>query len=131
MSRYFTLQEAQQLIPEIDALMDGIMQAKSIHDSADDEMGRITSRIQMMGGSMIHPGEILQLRSRKENATVELQKGLESVQSYGCLVKDLAQGLVDFPTLYHGEEVYLCWRKGEARIEHWHGVSEGFDGRKA
>jgi hypothetical protein len=40
-------------------------------------------------------------------------------------------GLVDFPTLVDGEEAYLCWRLGEERIEHWHGLEEGFAGRKA
>ena len=55
---------------------------------------------------------------------------MEQVQSFGCLIKDLDVGLIDFPTLYRGEEVYLCWKLGEDGIEFWHGVSEGFRGRK-
>jgi hypothetical protein len=55
---------------------------------------------------------------------------MDSIQEIGCLVKDLDIGLLDFPTLYRGREVYLCWRLGEQRIEHWHGVDEGFRGRK-
>ena len=46
------------------------------------------------------------------------------------VVKDLDVGLVDFPTFYRGEEVYLCWRMDESDIDHWHGVHEGFAGRK-
>jgi hypothetical protein len=46
-------------------------------------------------------------------------------------VKDLDTGLVDFPTLFRGQEVYLCWKLGEASIEFWHSVDEGFRGRKA
>ena len=45
-------------------------------------------------------------------------------------MKDLDVGLVDFPTLFRGEEVYLCWRMDEDDIDHWHGVNEGFAGRK-
>jgi len=46
-------------------------------------------------------------------------------------VKDLDIGLVDFPTLFRGAEVYLCWRLGEPAIQFWHGVDEGFAKRKA
>ena len=48
----------------------------------------------------------------------------------GCLVKDLDKGLVDFPTLFRGEEVYLCWKMDEPAIQFWHSVEEGFSGRK-
>jgi len=46
------------------------------------------------------------------------------------VIKDLDVGLIDFPTLFRGKEVYLCWRMGESGIRHWHGVDEGFAGRK-
>ena len=45
-------------------------------------------------------------------------------------MKDLDTGLVDFPTLFRGQEVYLCWKLGEPSIEYWHSVDQGFRGRK-
>jgi hypothetical protein len=48
----------------------------------------------------------------------------------GVLVKDLDRGLVDFPALRRGEEVLLCWQVGEEEVAFWHGVDEGFAGRK-
>lgn len=48
----------------------------------------------------------------------------------GCEIKDLNSGVLDFRTLYKGEEVYLCWELGESGISHWHGLQEGFAGRK-
>ena len=59
-----------------------------------------------------------------------VKQAVEKVQEFGCLVKDLDIGLIDFPTLLKGEEVYLCWKLGEAGIRFWHGVQEGFRGRK-
>ena len=48
----------------------------------------------------------------------------------GALVKDLDEGLVDFPAQREGEEVLLCWRLGEDEISFWHGLEEGFSGRR-
>jgi hypothetical protein len=130
MSRYFTLDEAQNLIPEIDTLMDSILESKRVFDEADGELRKLNSRIMMMGGSHVHPGDILQIRSRKEGSGMALEQASAKLQSYGCLLKDAEVGLVDFPTLYHGQQVHLCWRKGEAGIEFWHGLTEGFESRK-
>jgi hypothetical protein len=59
-----------------------------------------------------------------------LRDRIEAVLETGCLVKDLDIGLVDFPTLFRGEEVYLCWKLGENAIAFWHSEDEGFQGRK-
>ena len=55
---------------------------------------------------------------------------VDDLHELGVLVKDLDLGLVDFPTLRDGEEVLLCWRVGEDEIRYWHGLEEGFAGRK-
>jgi hypothetical protein len=130
MSRYFTLDEAQKLIPEIERLIDAILESKQVMDQANGELQQLNSRINMMGGSMIHPGEILRIRRRKETAGLALKESTEKLESYGCLMKDASLGLVDFPTLYHGQEVHLCWKKGESEIRYWHGLTEGYQGRK-
>lgn len=130
MSRYFTLDEAQSLIPEIDVLMDSILESKKVFDAANGELQQLNSRINMMGGSLIHPGDILRIRSRKETAGLALKESSDKLESYGCQVKDLDLGLVDFPTFYHGQEVHLCWKKGESEIQFWHGLTEGYEGRK-
>jgi hypothetical protein len=59
-----------------------------------------------------------------------LKNAVERILAHGCEVKDLDIGLIDFRTFYHGEEVYLCWKLGEVGITYWHGLSEGFRGRR-
>ncbi|HLV01558.1 MAG TPA: DUF2203 domain-containing protein, partial [Acidobacteriota bacterium] len=54
---------------------------------------------------------------------------LAKIQDAGCLVKSVDEGLIDFPHIRDGREVYLCWRYGEDDIEYWHEVDAGFAGR--
>ncbi|MGH2400398.1 MAG: DUF2203 domain-containing protein [bacterium] len=62
-----------------------------------------------------------------ENRLEEVMEGLEKI---GCVVRDPNLGLVDFPALAGGTEVFLCWRIGEDAIGYWHGTTEGYAGRK-
>ena len=55
---------------------------------------------------------------------------INRIEAYGCLVKDLDLGLLDFPSMRDGRAVYLCWKAGEERITHWHGMDEGFLARR-
>jgi hypothetical protein len=60
----------------------------------------------------------------------EIVRTVNRIESYGCVVKDLNLGLLDFPALRDGRPVFLCWKIGEASIEHWHGTDESFVDRK-
>ena len=56
----------------------------------------------------------------------EIVRIINRVEAYGCLVKDIDLGLVDFPSMRDGRAVYLCWKVGEPRIEYWHGMDEAY-----
>lgn len=58
-----------------------------------------------------------------------LQREVASIEKTGCQVKSVEQGLIDFPCLKEGREVYLCWKYGEDDIGFWHEVDAGFAGR--
>ena len=130
MSRRFTLAEAQSLIPVVEPLLRQAIAAKTEYEDASAEMRRFQERLMMSGGVVVDRTHALDLRHRSDSAGGKLKAALEDVQEIGCLVKDLDTGLIDFPTTFRGVEVYLCWRLGEGAIEFWHGVEEGFRGRK-
>jgi len=69
-------------------------------------------------------------RARRDSAATQLRESMDAIHQLGCVVKDLDVGLADFPTLYRGREVFLCWKLGETAIGFWHGEDEGFAGRK-
>ncbi len=56
---------------------------------------------------------------------------INRIEAYGCVVKDMDLGLLDFPALRDGRPVYLCWKAGEPSVTHWHGTEEAFGDRKS
>jgi hypothetical protein len=130
MSRRFTLAEAQSLIPRVDRLLRQAIEMKGAYDEAEKQIQAFQERVMMMGGVSVDRERAVEERTRRDGAAAQLRSSIEQVQEVGCLIKDLDIGLIDFPTLYRGNEVYLCWKLGEGGIEYWHGVEEGFRGRK-
>ncbi len=60
----------------------------------------------------------------------EIVRLINRIEAYGCVVKDIDLGLLDFPALREGRPIYLCWKVGESTLRHWHGTDEGFRSRK-
>ena len=131
MAKRFTLAEAESLIPEVDRLLREALDAKNDYQDAERVIHDFTEHVMMMGGVVVDRERALTARTRRDEAAARMRSGIEGVLDTGCLVKDLDIGLVDFPTLFRGVEVYLCWKLGESGIGFWHGVEEGFRGRKA
>ena len=130
MSKRFTLSEAQRLIPQVDKLLREAITINAEYDKAEATMQAFSERVMMMGGISVDRAVALEARTRRDSSAARLRSAIQQVQELGCVVKDLDIGLIDFPTTYHGNEVYLCWKLGESAIEYWHGVEEGFAGRK-
>src|ERR1035438_6550957 len=131
MARRFTLSEAQSLIPRVDSLLREAVSLKSDYLEAEHAIQAMARRVSLMGGMMVDRDQAVDAKNRRDAVAAKLRGAIEQVQEYGCVIKDLDTGLIDFPTLLRGVEVYLCWKLGETKIEFWHGVEEGFRGRKA
>jgi hypothetical protein len=131
MSKRFTLAQAQSLIPAVDPLLRKAIESKKHYMDADRDFDAFGHRILMTGGVLVNREQALAVKNRRDSAAQQLQNLINEVQEYGCVIKDLDIGLLDFPTLLRGREVYLCWKLGEPAISYWHGVDEGFAGRKA
>ena len=130
MSRRFTLAEAQGLLPEVERLLRSAVEARRDYREADSALQALNERIMLLGGMVVNHGQAAGARTRRDQAAAVMRNAVESIQQMGCLVKDLDSGLVDFPTTFRGVEVCLCWKLGETGIEWWHGLEEGFRGRK-
>lgn len=130
MPRYFTLAEAREHLPSVGrAIRDG-MDAKKVLDQAEKDHQATVERIMYSGGMAVNHDAAVQVQAKREACAAKLKQLFETFEKLGCLIKDLDIGLIDFPALYRGKEVYLCWRVGEADIGYWHPVDEGFAGRR-
>lgn len=130
MPRYFTLAEAERTLPRVErALRDALFQ-KAEYEAAERELNRSLEKIRMAGGSRVNPGPLLAIRARRDQNVRALKETFSSIEEMGVQVKDLEIGLIDFITRYRGRDVCLCWKLGESGITQWHGMEEGFRGRK-
>lgn len=127
--RYFTLEEAQKLIPWVHETFQAIQKASAKALKVQTDLKGLVGRMQSNGGSE-HDQELKSLQSLLVETTSEAQKQIEVITRRGIIVRDLQRGLIDFPSLREGREVYLCWLYGESAIEHWHEIDVGFSGRQ-
>lgn len=130
MPRYFTIEEARAALPVVGRSIREAVHAKERYLEAEKLIQDLAQRILMMGGISVDTAVAEAWKNQRDSNAQTLKTSMERVENLGVLVKDLDVGLVDFPTLFLDEEVYLCWRMDEDDIDHWHGINEGFVGRK-
>jgi hypothetical protein len=127
--RHFTPEEANRLLEEVRPVAESLVAHRRAFTVAAARRARLSQRISGNGGDFDphEPGELEEELRREAEAVT---RAVEELQGLGVLVKDLDRGLVDFPALREGEEVLLCWQVGEGEVAYWHGLEEGFAGRK-
>lgn len=128
--RYFSPTEVEALIPALTEIMEGVMAAHREAEAARERLRAEQRRIVLSGGGVLHSDAWRDDQACLERLRPVVEKGLREIGAMGGVTKDLGMGLVDFPHLRDGREVNLCWRHGERRIRFWHGLDEGYAGRK-
>jgi hypothetical protein len=119
--RHYSLDEATALLPWVSSTLAGMREAQTRLTDQD-------ARAALAGGAVSNGGG----RPGRQvgEAFVALQQGLGRLSEREVILRDLERGLIDFPAVRDGEEVYLCWVDGEPEIAFWHGLDAGFAGRR-
>lgn len=128
--RTFTLDEAQVLLPVLESLLRSAIEGKKLIEAVDSELQELAHRVAVQGGILVNIVHMARRKAEREKAVQRVKDELAEIDAMGVQVKDLDIGLLDFPCEVDGSTVLLCWKLGEKNIMHWHGVSEGFAGRK-
>jgi hypothetical protein len=128
--RYFTAEEANELLPEVRLSAEELVEHRLAARAVAAKRAQLVTRIAGNGGDF-DPQEPRELEEDFERETAAVAEAVVQLERLGVIVKDADRGLVDFPALREsGEEVLLCWQVGEDEIAYWHGLEEGFAGRK-
>src|SRR6266568_6506502 len=128
--RTFTLDEAQSLLPVLESLLRAAIAGKKVVEEVDAEQQALAHRIFLNGGTLVDIVPLARRKAERVKAEQRAKDALAEIDSIGVQVKDIDIGLLDFPCEVDGQTILLCWKLGEKSITHWHGVSEGFAGRK-
>lgn len=120
-SKHYTIEEARALLPEIRQWLAQIGTLEQRLSELDARLRSLAASGNDVGGDSVNASV---------KARAELQTVAQKFESREIYIKDLERGLIDFPALRNGKEVFLCWEKGEEEIEFWHDLDSGFPGRE-
>ena len=127
--RYFTAEEANEALLEVRPLTEELVGHRRALVELQERQSAVTARIAGNGGN-VEPHELEEVQAQLDEEVAGIARCVARIHEVGALVKDLDEGLVDFPATRDGRDVLLCWRLGEDEIGFWHGLDEGFSGRK-
>jgi len=118
---HWTPEQANALRPIVGPIVRRVRAARRVLDDGgfDDDFA---VHAEASGGAWPGP--------ERARAAVEVALGFEQLERLDVVVRDLERGLIDFPAVMGGREVYLCWLIDEPSVTHWHAIEAGFAGRR-
>src|SRR3954447_15999263 len=120
-ARHYTLEEARALLPWVASALAALRDARERLTDQETRQALVDGSPTNGGG---HKGK------QGGEAFVEFQNGISEFDRRGIVLRDLDSGLIDFPSIRDGQEVYLCWIDGESDIDYWHGLDAGSGARR-
>ncbi len=138
MTRFYDLDDANLAIPEVRTILESLRDQRAelirlrdevIAHGADDE-ARGEARGDAPTEARID-ADVRILRLRMQGVIDRMQAGVVRIDELGITLREIETGLIDFPALASGRQIWLCWRLGEDDVEWWHELSDGFTGRQS
>ena len=120
-TKHYTLEEARALLPRIRAWLQRMAQLRQDLEQCEKLLEKLRIDGADLGGAAVN---------RSVSTVGELHQLLQEFQEREIQIKDLERGLIDFPAILDGREVFLCWEQAEADIDHWHELNAGYAGRQ-
>tara|TARA_Y100000310_G_scaffold186269_1_gene186405 strand:+ start:58083 stop:58496 length:414 start_codon:yes stop_codon:yes gene_type:complete len=121
--KYFSLREANSLIPKVEKIVLQIIKINNALEILDSIQISYEDDFQEIKNDIVTNKNFHRLY-------YNLYKKVEKLIEIGCVIKDINLGVVDFYSLYEDREISLCWKLGEKEIKYWHDTNEGYVGRQ-
>jgi len=119
--KHYTRDEARALLPQIRKWLELLNRLRKKLDRYDKRLSGLAEQGHDTGGDTVNSWI---------RALADMQEVLAEFQRREIIIKDLERGLIDFPAIIGGREVFLCWEQDEDDIEFWHDLETGFGGRE-
>lgn len=119
--KHYTREEAQALLPQVRQWLQQLSHLRRELERLDKRLSGLMNPGLDVGGALVNDWI---------RALADTQQLLGNFQSRQIFIKDLERGLLDFPAIIGGREVFLCWEQDEENIEHWHELDAGYSGRE-
>jgi hypothetical protein len=135
MSRFYDIDAANATVPELDGIISVLREQRSELVRLRDEVlaaegGSKPSASGGGSGEATTSSDLRTIRLRMQGLIDQMAAGVARIDKLGLTLRDIERGLVDFPALVSGRQVWLCWQPGETAIGWWHDLEAGFDGRR-
>lgn len=120
-SKHYTREEATALLPQLRLWLGRLNELRRELEQSDKRLASLMGPGQDLGGDLVN---------RWIRTLAEMQEVLGEFQKREILIKDMERGLIDFPAIVGGREVFLCWEQDEDDVEFWHDLDTGYGGRE-
>ncbi|MBI5428012.1 MAG: DUF2203 domain-containing protein [Nitrospinae bacterium] len=121
--KFFTLEEANSLVPRLLKDIPHLQKLTAELNENFPDVKNAWKKARFNGGSAQGAGYL--------RVAVQYTRLSSDLESRGCVLKGVENGLVDFPSIRDGREVFLCWKMPEKEIRYWHDIDAGFAGRQS
>jgi len=121
--KFFTVEEAEALIPELEAVFEAVAELTAKAEVKAASLRRLSEDDSDPAAAAIE-------RSQLQFLAAAINERMQKIVDMGAMPKGVQPALVDFPSHLEGREVYLCWKLGDKKLTHYHGMDEGFSNRK-
>ncbi len=126
LSKFYTVDEANRLVPELTKLLTEMQAAKDAIIAHREEL----ERLEVVAAGNGHARHAEALTAELDQHVRQLNIRLEWLQDADIELRDLDEGLIDFPSIRNARRIWLCWKLGEPRVGYWHEVNTGFGSRQ-
>jgi hypothetical protein len=138
-TRFYGIDEANEQLPEVQGILSALRDQREELIRLRDEALERSESVEATAGEVPRSagsdnpevdGDLRVIRLRMQGVVDRMQAGVARLVELSVTLRDIETGLIDFPALVSGRQVWLCWRLGERDVEWWHELSTGFSGRQ-
>ncbi len=123
MQGYFTIKTANEILPSVIEKFQNLKKEKN-------EVMKLEHKLQSSVSTTNQLDQYVTLKKELNHAITKFYQAITELEETGVMIKDIDQGLLDFPSKRFDDEIWLCWKEGETEIKFWHEIDSGFNGRK-